>query len=332
MKKLVLCILLILLLCGCQKKLNISDTLFIASIGIEKEEEQYVGYFYLPLSSDIGKSESNENKAKGEYAKVKGESIADLFCNMVAATSFQLNFRHVSSIVLNEKLLKKDFLNELSDYIKFSLDIDFNLYLFVTEEKMSEIYDFQNPNQESVLNSILVSTSDTKGTFLVAEPLHFLHFAQLFYAERRILFPLLDLSEIWTIEDKQTKNSHCQRAVYYFQEKVGLVIDHPSSPYVKSTESFEDRIEDQAIYFQSYRVKPSFKDDFVLKVSLKYKMLKTKSDIDDEKVKVFVEDKIRKYIEEYQAYDPYDLAYYSKVYSKSLSYDKMKIEITISKN
>ncbi len=332
MKKLCLCFLMIFFLCSCQKKLNISDTLFIASIGIEKEEENYMGYFYLPLSSDIGKSDSNENKAKGEYAKVKGESIADLFSNIIAATSFQLNFRHVSSIVLNDKLLTKEFLNELSDYIKFSLDIDFNLYLFVTKEKMSEIYDFQNPNQESVLNSMLVSTSDAKGTFLVAEPLHFLHFANLFYADRRILFPLLDLEEIWTIDDKKSKNSHCQRAVYYFQEEVGLVIDHPSSPYVKSTEAFEDMIDNQSIYYECYQVKPTFKDDFLLKVSLKYKMLKTKSDVDDERVKAFVEEKIRVYVEEYQAYDPYDLAYYSKVHSKNYSYDQMNIEVNIAKN
>ena len=46
----------LLMLGGCG--IDISESLFIASIGFEKEENEIKGYFYLPLSNDVGKSEA----------------------------------------------------------------------------------------------------------------------------------------------------------------------------------------------------------------------------------------------------------------------------------
>ncbi|MDE5855641.1 MAG: hypothetical protein K2H06_01200, partial [Anaeroplasmataceae bacterium] len=109
MKK-ALCIFLIflnlLLLVGCNSY-DISKILFIASIGIEKKEDGYQGYFYLPLSSDIGKTENTENNGKGEFAKTSGKSLPDLFYNLQNSTSFVMNLKHVSSIVLNKELLNE---------------------------------------------------------------------------------------------------------------------------------------------------------------------------------------------------------------------------------
>ena len=45
------------------------------SYGTSKQiEGELNGYFYLPLSNDVGKSES-EGKGTGEYVRVKGESV-----------------------------------------------------------------------------------------------------------------------------------------------------------------------------------------------------------------------------------------------------------------
>lgn len=181
MKKWLLLILvpLLFLLIGCNDY-DISKILFIASVGIEKEGEEYQGYFYLPLSSDIGKTETTENKGKGEFAKTIGKTIPELFYNIQASTSLNINFKHVSSIVLNMELLNDDFIKQLLDFIKYSLLIDFNCYVFATAEKLEELYDFQNPNEESVLNSLLVSTSDISTLFLVASPIHFLSLLESF--------------------------------------------------------------------------------------------------------------------------------------------------------
>ncbi|MDE5566286.1 MAG: hypothetical protein K2I77_04800 [Anaeroplasmataceae bacterium] len=333
MKKYVI-ILFLLLACsltGCKKK-NITETLFIASIGFEKEEEGYCGYFYLPLSNDIGKTETTENKGKGDYAKVKGKSVAEIFRNINITISLEINFRHVSSIILQEELVKEDFIKELSDFVKHSVDIDFNFYLFATKEKMEDIYSFQNPNEESVINSLLVSTNDSHMTFLVTEPIHFLEFVSKFYANRSISLPLLDLDELWFVDDKPVKNPYCQSAIYYYQGSMKEAIRYPSSPYIKSFKKFEDRVLEEPVSFQDYQFKVKFKDKVYVECSFQYQSLKSDSKLKDEDLNEFVESKILKFIEDFKEIDPFDIAYHNYALSKDLSYDDIEVKVKIAKN
>ena len=62
-------------------------------------------------------------------------------------------------------------------------------------EKMEDIYSFKNPNQESVLNSLLVISGDNSGIRLVAEPVHYLEFCKKYFSKRSILIPMLDIEE-----------------------------------------------------------------------------------------------------------------------------------------
>ena len=109
----------ILLLSSCG--IDISESLFIASIGFEINENEIKGYFYLPLSSDVGKSES-EGKGEGEFVKVGGENIEKVFNNVKAVNSIDINLRHVSSVVINNDLYNEvnqcdlGYLNCLSEY------------------------------------------------------------------------------------------------------------------------------------------------------------------------------------------------------------------------
>lgn len=331
MKMLAIILFCIFGLTSCQKY-SISDTLFIASIGIEKEEDMYCGYFYLPLSSDIGKTENTQNKGKGDYAKVKGKSIAELFQNVKVTIALNMNFKHVSSLVLNQELLNQKFLEELSDFIKYSLDIDFNIYVFATKEKMSDVYDFQNPNQEGVLNSLLVSTSDAKMTYLVTEPVHFLEFIRKFHSERSIILPLLDLEELWTIDGKPVKNSYCQSAVYYYKGMVKEAIRKPGSPYIKSVKQFEDIIDGNSITFQNYKMKIQYKDQLKLNCCFSYEMLCSNTNITRKDIQEFVIKRVKEYIDEFKEIDPFDIAYFNSIKKKNMSYDQVGIQVSIKMN
>ncbi|MDE6655471.1 MAG: hypothetical protein K2J85_00600 [Anaeroplasmataceae bacterium] len=321
----------ILLLTSC-KGYDISKFLFIASVGIEKKEDEYQGYFYLPLSSDIGKTETTENKGKGEYAKTSGKNIPELFYNLQNGTSMTMNLRHVSSIVLNEDLLNEEFIIELLDYIKYSLDIDFNCYVFVTKAKMEDLYDFQNPNEESVLNSLLVSTSDASDLFLVSPPIHFLKFTREFYKERSILLPLLDLEEIWTIDGEPVKNYYTQSAVYYYKGNVKEVVKNPSSPYFSTASQFIDQLEKTSISFKDYKLKTEFKEVLHLNVEFNYEIFKSDHTIKQEEIKAFVYKRIQSYLEEFEEIDPLNLEYFNSVYGSFCSYDKIDIQINVLRN
>lgn len=321
------------LLVGCHGY-DISKILFIASVGIEKKaDETYQCFFYLPLSSDIGKTDTSENKGKGQFAKTSGKTIPELFHNIQAATSLNINFRHVSSIVLNKELLTKEFLVELCDFIKFSLDMDFNCYMFATEEKMDELYDFENPNQESVLNSLLVSSNDASDLFLVAPPIHFLKFACDFYEERSIILPLLVLEEMWTIESKPVKNFHAQSAIYYYQGQTKKVEKNQSSPYFSKATSFIDKMDDGlSIHFTHYKMKLDFKEKLQIRVEFSYRIMSSDLQATLEEINQFIEKRIKDYIQEFQELDPLNVKYFNHAYGTNCSYDSMDIRVIIHKN
>ncbi len=322
---------LTLLFTSCQGY-DISKILFIASVGIEKKDDKLEGYFYLPLSSDIGKTETTENKGQGEFAKTSGKTIPELFYNLGTSTSLVINYRHVSSIVLNEELLNEEFLVELMDFIKYSFEIDFNCYLFITKEKMDELYAFKNPNQESVLNSMLVSTSDVSSLFLVAPPIHFLEFVQRFYNQRNIILPLLDLAEIWTIEGEESKNFHAQSAVYYYKNNIKEVIKNESSPYFSKSTKFIDHIGKTPISFKNYKLKKEFKENLHLTVEFSYDIYQSEERPSAEEIKAFVQKRIMDYIHEFQELDPLDLEYNNKIHHSHCSYENMDLSISMNKN
>lgn len=327
MRKLLLLFLLVLILCSCERS-DISDNLFIASVGFQKEEDgQLYGYFYLPMSSDIGKSENTESKGKGDFAKVKGRSVAEIFNNVEVSISLDINLRHISSFIVCERLLTSDFLEELCNFIKYSLDIDFNFYLFSTKEKISDIYSFQNPNQESVLNSILVSTAEFKDLYLVTPPMHFLEFVRKFYLERTILFPLLDLEEIWTVEGEQVKNVHPQSAIYYYKNKTKKVIKDPSSPYMKNTLNFYDSLKETTIRFYNYEFKLSFDEKVKIDIKFNYQIFSNNVKITKEEIIQLINNHINTFIKEYEEVDPLDLNYYNYIYNKNYTYQDIVINI-----
>ncbi|MCM1131183.1 MAG: hypothetical protein NC310_06230 [Roseburia sp.] len=321
----------LILLSSCNSY-DISKILFIASVGIEKKEDEYQGYFYLPLSSDIGKAENTENKGKGEFAKTSGKNIPELFYNLQNSTSFITNLKHVSSIVLNKELLNEEFIVDLLDYVKYSLDIDFNCYLFVTKAKMDELYDFQNPNQESVLNSLLVSTSDVDNSFLVSPPIHFLKFTREFYKDRSILIPMLDIEEIWTIEGEAVNNFHAQSAIYYYKGNLKEVVKNPSSPYFSTTTQFIDQIDKTSISFKNYKCNLEFKDVLHLKVEFSYELYRTQQGLQEEEIKAFVYNRIKSYLLDFQDIDPLNISYYNTLYDTNCSYDTINMEIKVLKN
>lgn len=327
--KIIIFIIISILLSSCST-FDISKTLFIASVGIDIIDDKYVGYFYLPLSSDIGSSDSNVNKGQGHYAKTKGKNIYELFYNLENSSSLTINLKHISSIVLNKNLLNDKFIEELLNYIKYSLNIDFNFYIFITKEQLEDIYSFKNPNQESVLNSLLVSTGDAENNYLVTKPIHFLTFVREYYNNRSIFLPLLDLEEIWNIDSNYEKNFHIQSGIYYYKNNIKEVIKNHSSPYLNSVKSFYDMIEDNVIYFKKYKFKINYKKEEI-NIYYNYQIYNQKK-LKEEDISNLISNRIKDYLKEYENMDPLNLNYYSYIYNKKLSYENIKINTIYLKN
>ena len=101
LKSRILLVLMLFFLFGCSP--DISESLFIASIGFEIENDELNGYFYLPLSNDVGKSEG-EGKGTGEYVRVAGKTIEEVFNNVKAVSIIFNNQLFTWSRLFNRNL------------------------------------------------------------------------------------------------------------------------------------------------------------------------------------------------------------------------------------
>lgn len=321
-----LLIIMILLLSSCS--IDISESLFIASIGFEILDEEINGYFYIPLSSDVGKTEK-EGKGSGEFVRVAGQNIEQVFNNVDAVNSININLKHVSSVVLNQELYNDDFISDFIDYVKYSNRMDFNFYFFTTNEKMEDIYSFKNPNQESVLNSLLVISGDNAGIRLVADPVHYLEFCKKFFSKRSILIPRLDIEELWNIDGENAKNFYPQSAIYFYQGVIKEVVKEKGSPFLKNNINFYDEIEKEPIYFCKYKM--ALSREGIINIELKYESFNSKN-ITNKKVIQLVQTRIQEYIKRYQDYDPLDFYFYNDMFNKKFSYNELKFNINIIVN
>ena len=313
MKK-IISIFILLLVSGCSVQ-RITEVLFIASIGIEKEEDEYVGYFYLPSSEDVGKT-NDFGTGVGQYAKIRADSLEMLFGKSQSNVELMMDLRHVASIIINESLLNEEFINEMIDFFKNSNLCDFNFYLFVTKDEFEDIYGFKNPNKESVLNSIIVSTTDSSALFLSCSPLHFLNFCRDYFKDRCIKIPYLVVDKIWIDNKEEISSFHCSNMVLYYKNKYRVVLDNLGF-YVKKNTHFFDKMGEFYFEIKDYDWRLMIKNKIIIDVKFESNL----------NLDLIVNDKISLFIESYKEMDPFNLVYYNNVYNKNLSYEDIVINI-----
>lgn len=326
MIKKIFMLIVILSVCSCSVQ-RINEVLFIASIGLEKDNNGYIGYFYLPSSEDIGKANEG-GSGSGEFAKFEGKSLSEVFEKSQSSTELSMNLRHSSSIVLNKELLSDDFLEELIGFIKYSPYLDMNFYIFITEDKLEDIYGFKNPNKESVLNSILVATYDSPSIYLSADPIHFLEFARNFYEEKCIRFPLLKANKIWKINSEDVKSYYCSDMLIYNRGKIEVVEEDKRVYYMKKNSHFYDEINENPLYFQDYIFKIKYREKIIISIRCKYTSL-SNIKIECSEVKKLIEERINSFLEEYQKIDFLNLEYFNYIYSKNLNYHDVEIKADV---
>lgn len=199
MKRVIIILILIIALSSCQNKTDIYESLYIASMGIEKVEDEYQAHFLLPSSLDVGsnKSESNES----DVAKIKADNLNDLIENIKNSSLLTINLKHISSFILHTSILNEKDLKDLIDLIKDSNDFDYNFYMFTTEEKIEEIYKIKNPNQESIVYTMLVEPNESRFLLENSKPVHYLSMCRDFLDNKEIKLPYIELASIWDKND-----------------------------------------------------------------------------------------------------------------------------------
>ncbi len=313
MKKITLLWMMICLcfiLTGCKAANQIYSNMYIASIGFEYKDDEYIGYFFLPSSMSVGNTDSSSSeKSPAEIAVVKGKNIADIFNNLDLSTTLKMNLKHISSVVLHESVLNEEDLNDLIWYVKSSNTFDYNFYVFTTKDDIKEIYQIKNPNEESVILTMLCEPISSSYAYTAADPLHFLNFCRDYYNGKVLSFALIEPTKIWNEENDST---YCRGVTFYKTGEPHIFsYEEENFEFLKSNESLNYSDDNLSVLLSDYHCKISYKKQVRIEIEAKYKIMY--SNILEEKyyLENLIQENIQSLIDRYQnEIDFLNLAYH----------------------
>lgn len=291
-------ILICISLSSCKPVEAIYNNMYIASIGFEKNEDKVTGYFYLPSSIDISSTEKVDTDKPAEIAKIEGNSIVDVFRNLELTSFLKMNLKHVSSLVLHESVLNKKEIEELIDYTKNSNYLDYNFYFFVTRDKIEDIYSIENPNQESVMRTLLCEPISNYYTYTSAKPIHFLNFCRDYYEKKTIPIALLEISNVW----KDETDSLVARGVGFIEGEKSLLVPYEEMDFsvLKTNKIIEYIDEFISVVFTNYSCKIKYEKDCTkIKIRSNYEVVSSRIDDTDSYILNIYNTKLQLIIDEY---------------------------------
>lgn len=317
MTKVFLSIVLCFFISGCRLN-RITEVIHISSIGIESYGDGYNCYFYAPHSANINGEDVNE----GQYMKINGKSVIECFEKRSILNEFEVNLRHVSCIIFHKNVMNDVFFDEFIMFIKNGYFLDFNFYVFVTANDLSDVFSFKTPNDESVLNSILVSTGDSAYEFLAINPLHFLCFVRDYSLNKWVWIPVIDMNEIWNYDHK---NYSCYSVCYYSNNN--LLINRTEDCYFfKNNANFIVNIDGVDVNFLDYKIDINYKKK---KIVVKSKYTPLNKDISLDRVKSLIKERIKRYLININV-DFLNVDYYNQLYTLNYKINDYEIDVYIN--
>lgn len=312
---------------------QISHRIYISSIYF-KNEGIYEATYFSPSSLSVGKTDG-ASSAKNTLLTISATSIEDTFNKAEMSTDFELNYRHVVSIILHTSFLNGKNLDELFAFLVNSEYIDYNFNVFVSEDEAEDIFSFQNPDDNSSYYSILNVTADTEYLFNYVSPLSIVTFLREFNKPSYIIkIPQISVEEEYTIGNEQTKNLKLSAVMTYSNGQANsLSID--DEWVLLLLNSFDNG----KYYVDSYpiiinQVVTSFKrkSELTFKVRIRYKCLI--ADINDSILKQYLEGEIRTFLDRIYAMniDYLNIGSLNNKYNKEYSFEKLKIEVSLNHN
>lgn len=270
------------------KTILVSHRIYISSIYLDKQEE-YELVFFSPSALSVGKSESSGTD-ENTTISMKGDTLEDVFNKVEMSTDFELNYRHIVSVIFSKDFLHMDTINSFISFIVKSEYIDFNFYVFTTSTAGDELFTFKNPDNTSTYYSILNVTSDSEYLFNYISALDFVRFLRLYSKKNFLLkIPEVNIEETYLIGSEISKNLNLSGVTIfkkYFNRRYSIE-EEPFLLFLNSFDKGKYYIEDKQIVINEVDIKSIKKDKLVFNITVNYKALFANVNTDDVKSYIF---------------------------------------------
>ena len=182
--KIIMLIVFLLSLVSCQNNDLPSKSLYVGALGIEYDNE-------IVISALI--SSSNENNTF-IIKTSRGENINEALNFLELEESHVINFMHISSIVFNNKALNLDLINEIINLAVRDFKICFNSYIFLTNDKISDLYDIVNKEEDVLLNQ-LMEPIYSYHIYQDVKPLHLITMGKRIANRKNFIIPTIKIKD-----------------------------------------------------------------------------------------------------------------------------------------
>lgn len=259
---------LLFLLCGCSY--SITNHIYVASIHLNYNDDMFEANFYIINSLAIGLRENSENSS-GDIATIKAKSISSLFNELDLTTSLDVNYMHISSIILNPSFLNYENLIELKNTVRDNNKIYYNSAIFVSEDDPKDIYNIKNPGKENDLFSIILSPFERTHLYLASSPQTLITFTRDLEAEKVLKIPTFSLRDCWNTEGA---NYYLDKVCYYYNNeyKIYNINDYSGLLFTLEHNNFLISDKNLSVNIKKLKIIYKFKDKLIINLKIKYKV------------------------------------------------------------
>lgn len=293
--KLILLILLFFLT-GCVTKGSFNDTIYVDSIGIDYQDDNYVVYFHISNPTTLITQEQGAGNVEIKYSVASsiGDTIFRAISNIRKNTSFNLRLGLVKSMILTENVYNTKHIDEIYRYLKSTHEIFPTFKVFYTDSSIKDIFSISNPKATSPFFSLI--GEDITNALLPNK--NYSRFISEYFEKTLTLYvPILKLDKkLWNDEDKPITSLSidgiCALNKSNNQKVEANIKDYPGLLYLQSDKISNQTIEINIknkflIEFDYYNIDFDFNNGVIINITTVINLLN--SQLDKQEVIVDIE-------------------------------------------
>lgn len=137
--------------------IDINHMINVSSLGIDYQDNQFNIYAYVISNYSMSKSDYNTSNDSNVSTIItsKGSTIENALFNLYDSVFVKLNFSHIQTLVLQKNFISNTNIFELIDFISNHQDFYPKFNVFVTSEKIKDIYNIDFFSDTSSYYNIL---------------------------------------------------------------------------------------------------------------------------------------------------------------------------------
>jgi len=187
-------------------------------MGVDYQDEKFIVHIQILNFSNIAKTEQSKIgiNVPTWIGKGEGRTIVDALDQIVITSEMNLFFGHLKTVVCSERLLEHVHkVAEVYDALNRQSEVRYNVWVFGTKEKMTDLFSQKSVLNLSPIDSVLLQLDQAYQQGSYVQPLYgFKAIAHIHEPGRSTLLPSISLtSRIWK-EDRKTKSMFIVDGIY----------------------------------------------------------------------------------------------------------------------